>query len=298
MKTVFNIFIAAVAIWVLWTCVFGRKVKNSAEPVASTQYEQFRGVRTVKSCVNYFSRPTSVVMDNDHDCLYVSCLNDADHDIPYPGYVCKVSLYGEILDTLPVPELREPRGMAVHGGRLYIADKNRVVRMDTETEVVDLLYRMPKAMFLSDVVDDRDGNIYVSDTHAGCIYRLQGDSCVVLCSDSLLCNVTGLCISSDNMLVAGAKNAVLQVDAGGSINVLANVGFSVYGIRDDGNGNFLASDLSGNLHYIAGGKSTVLQKKQGNANTADFEYLLHRNMIYMPTYLDNSLLLMETGILQ
>lgn len=298
MKTVFNIFIGVLLAWILWICVFRKSGTESQETVSGAQYETFSGVRIVKTCKNYFSRPAAVAFDAEREVLYVSCMAEGDEsDLPYRGYICKVSLYGEIIDTMPVPELREPKGLAVVGSRLYVADMNRVVRVDTETEQVDLVYRMPNAKYISDVVDDKDGNLYVSDTHADCIFRLQGDSAVVFCRDSLLSNVTGLCMDGVQ-LVAGVRSGIVFLDDRGRVEKVWNTKFSVYGIRSDGNGGFLVSDFVGNLHYVCGGNASVLQKRQCNANSADFEYLPAQKTIYMPTFKDNSLVVMEVGTLQ
>lgn len=294
MKTVFNILIGIMVVWILWVCVFRKSADKENTVHAGSQSESFEGIRNVKTCANCFNRPVSVAYDSDTYALYVSCLNDVSSDLPYSGYVCKTDLYGDIADTLKVPELRSPNGLAVKGPHLYITDLNRVIRFNISTDSVDLVYRVPGAMFLSDIVCDKRGVMYASDRHAGCVYRLQGDSAVVFCRDTICDNITGLCISG-TQLVGGCKNRIVAFSANGQASVVANVPYSVYGIKSDDNDGFLVSDYVGNIHYVADGKTKVLSKRHGDANSADFEYIPGQQMIYMPTYKSNSLELYQVG---
>ncbi len=294
MKTVFNILIALLVVWIVYVCVFKNRGTDVPAMESGSQSESFEGIRNVRTCVNYFTRPISVAYDSDSYALYVSCLNDVASDVPYTGYICKTDLYGEIADTLAIPELRAPKGLAVRNSHLYITDINRVIRFNLSNDSVDLVYRVPGAQYLSDITCDKKGFFYVSDSHAGCVYKLQGDSAVVFCKDTLCDNVTGLCMDGTT-LVAGCKNRIVSVSAGGKVQLIQNVPYSVYGIKSDDNGGFFASDYVGNIHHVKDGVSKVLQKRHADANSADFEYIPGQRMIYMPTYNSNSLEIYQSG---
>ncbi len=294
MKTVFNILIALLVVWIVYVCVFSNRTSYLPEMEPDSVNESFEGIRNVRTCVNYFTRPVSVAYDSESYALYVSCLNDVASDVPYTGYICKTDLYGEIADTLAIPELRAPKGMAVSNSRLYITDINRVIRFNLANDSVDLVYRVPGAQYLADITCDKKGVFYVSDSHAGCVFRLQGDSAVVFCKDTLCDNVTGLCMDGTT-LVAGCKNRIVSLSAGGKVQLMATVPYSVYGIKSDDNGGFLVSDYVGNIHHVKGGQTKILSKRHGDANSADFEYIPGQRMIYMPTYNANSLELYQSG---
>lgn len=294
MKTVFNILVAALVLWILWACVFGGR-KPAAQDIEVAHVEgRLDGINSMKICKNYFSRPYSVAYSDMDDVLYISCLNDVSSEASYPGYVCKVNLFGEIIDTLSIPELREPKGLAVVDSHLYITDLNRVVRYNIETDSVDHVYLIPKALYLADIVSNRLGEIYISDSHASMLYKISGDSSVVFCRDTLCHNIAGLCMDGDD-IVAGVKNAVLRIGPNGKVKVVSNTNYSTCGIKSIDNGVYLASDFVGNIHYIKNGKSSVSVKKTSDVNSADFEYVAAQRMIYMPTYIDNSLSILQVG---
>jgi len=290
MKIVFNVLISAVVLWILWlVCCNGPK-QSPDEYTGQARNSMVDALSHMKTCQSYFSRPISVTHDRNSDMLYVSCLDDIDSQDH--GLICRTDIYGEIIDTLAVEQLRQPKGCKTVAGCLYITDINRVIRYSLAADSIEWVYLPPKAMYLQDVESDPYGNIFVSDAHAGCIYRIRGDSVTLYCKDSLLNNVTGLCHNGSN-LVAGAKNCIVGVDNNGRARILAHTPFSVYGIRYLDNGEYLASDFVGNVHHVSAAGSQVIYKKSADANSADFEFIPEQRLIYLPTYKKNSMVLFK-----
>lgn len=292
MKTVFNVIIGALMVWVLWMVCMGGPSHEQENFTGVAKNSMVDALSHMKTCQSYFSRPISVTHDRATDLLYVSCLDDIDNQDH--GLICRTDIYGEIIDTLDVRQLRQPKGCKVAGGCLYVTDINCVIRYNLAADSIDMVYMLPKAMYLSDVEADSYGNIFVSDTHAGCIYKIRGDSSMVFCKDSLLNNVTGLCYNGNNV-VAGAKNCIVCISNNGKASVMAHTPFSVYGIRSLDDGSYLASDFVGNIHHVSASGSTVIYKKNADANSADFEYIPEQRMIYLPTYIKNSLVLFRVS---
>jgi glucose/arabinose dehydrogenase len=88
--------------------------------------------------------------------------------------------------------LDDPKGLVAFEDRLFVADKQRVLRIDGEGQVevfaaVDAFPRPPK--FLNDLAVDEQGTLYVSDTgdlegHDGALFRIDGEGAVTLVTDS------------------------------------------------------------------------------------------------------------------
>jgi len=111
--------------------------------------------------------------------------------------------------------MNDPKGLAFSGNRLYVADKNRVLRvaLDGTWEVfagADAFPRPPQ--FLNDVETDRRGNIYVSDTgdmqgKGGAVYRIGENGKV-----SVVVDDRNPAVQGPNGLLMEADGSLLEVD--------------------------------------------------------------------------------------
>lgn len=121
---------------------------------------------------NGLPAPESVVLDAEKNVMYVSCQAG---EVPGDGSIAKVSLDGEILNLDFTGGLNDPKGIAVVGDKLYVADVLDLVEINRETGEILNKYTEGSVRFLNDVTDDKDGNIYVSDMFKSSIYKLDKD---------------------------------------------------------------------------------------------------------------------------
>lgn len=115
-----------------------------------------------------FSAPSAIIHDAERDLYWVSNLNGEEGSSDN-GFISRLEPTAErstlnyIDGRRSGVELEEPRGLAVFGGVLYVADV-RVVRRFKATngeQLADL--EIPGARFLSDVAVAVDGSLYVAD---------------------------------------------------------------------------------------------------------------------------------------
>lgn len=292
MKYVFNVLLALIVVYIVWKCVLPNN--HVAPDVTAQQSEDFSGARILKTCKNYFSHPISVVFDSDNDLLLVSNSANNIGGEDSLGYICRTSMYGEVIDTLRTGLMKSPKGVAIKDSILYIADADRVVLYNLYKDTVCNIIKVDGAMYLYDIEKDKSGNIFVSDSHARKIFKLTSDSAMVFAADSLLENVAGLCFDGD-VMYAGAKGKILKVGNNGRVSTYVNVRYSVCGIKSDNNGGFVTSDFNGNVIAVSGKKTEVLVGKRNGINAADFEYVQSQRMLLLPTFADNSLEIYEIG---
>ncbi|MCU0614347.1 MAG: hypothetical protein MUD09_04600 [Desulfobacterales bacterium] len=159
--------ILALALISMFSCVTDKKKENS-ELKAIDSKESLSLIKET----NDLPTPESIVYDKEKNILYVSCQAGV---VPGDGSIAKVSLAGEILNPKFTAGLNNPKGIAIVGDKLYVADLLELVEINRETGDILNKYTEDSVRFLNDVTVDKDGNIYVSDMFKSSIYKLDKD---------------------------------------------------------------------------------------------------------------------------
>jgi hypothetical protein len=137
-----------------------------------------KGLRVVsEQTVSGFAFPESVGCDAGGKALYVSQfgseLKPAEKD--GKGYISKVSLDGKVVDQRFLPAhgetLHKPKGVWIHGGRLWVTDIDAVWEFDLKSRRGKKL-ELPGITFANDPAI-LGGSLYVSDNRADMIYRVE-----------------------------------------------------------------------------------------------------------------------------
>ena len=123
-----------------------------------------------------FEAPESALPDKANAVIYVSNVNGNPGDKDGNGYISKVSLDGKMLVQKWVTGMDAPKGLALVGDKLFAADIDKLVEIDTKTGAIVSRYEAKDAKFLNDVAADSDGHVYVSDMATNTIWRLTGQT--------------------------------------------------------------------------------------------------------------------------
>ncbi len=126
-----------------------------------------------------FASPESVLLAGDR--VYVSNVGDKLDPLARDGdgFISLLASDGTVLERHAFPadgsKLDAPKGMAMAGGTLYVADIDRVVGFDTATGARSFEAALPPGpqAFANDIAADRDGSLLVTDTLRNAVYRLD-----------------------------------------------------------------------------------------------------------------------------
>jgi streptogramin lyase len=247
-----------------------------------------------------FSTPESVAVGPDGN-YYVSNIgswNSGD------GKISQVTLAeGEVKVSDFVTKLDNPTGIALFKEDLYVADRDRVWKVSLSGQVTVFLAPgdfpvRPK--FLNDTAFDNAGNLYISDTERGLVFRATPEKQVTVFLDKS--SVPGL--SGPNGLIFDAEQNLYLVDLNtGTLWQIKPDGTVTVLVENVGAGDGLAFDSEKNL-YISDFFGRVLKRDpqgtisifaQGLVSPADITIDIARNLLVVPEFDANRLTLIPLG---
>ena len=245
--------------------------------------------------------PESAVPDPNRDVIYVSNVNGQPGEANGKGYIAKLSTDGKIISKHWVTGLNAPKGLALHEGKLYAADIDKLVVVDTGSGKIAATYDAPGAAFLNDVTAADDGRIFVSDMVKNQIWVLDGPLFQLWLESPELQNPNGL-LAEPNRLVVASWGDMNPQDFSTKIpGHLKAVDYQTMkitdlgtepignldGIEPDGNGGYLVTDwVKGALYRIDdnGNGKMLMDMDQGSA---DLHYDPSQNLAIIPIMGDN-----------
>ena len=219
-----------------------------------------------------YARPESFIVDPATGTYYVSNINLAKPDATKlsrednNGYITLVNSKLEVLKHKFIEggrddvQLNDPKGMAIAGTTLWVADINTLRGFDTTTgkSVATVPLKKLGAISLNGVAAGPEGVIFVSDFQKNKIFRIDtadGNAASVLAEGNQLNNPNGLYWDPGEQLLYVAcwkGGAVLTIDAEGAVGTFLSdpEQFSnLDGIDRDSVGNFYVSDYHNNAVY-------------------------------------------------
>ena len=247
-----------------------------------------------------FKGPESAVHDAAREVLYISNVNGEGTAKDENGFISKIGLDGTVLEEQWITGLDAPKGMALHGDRLYVSDIDRLVEIDITAGAVLNRYPAPGAKFLNDVAADEAGRVYVSDMLDNAIYRLADGDFGLWLQDTALDSPNGLFVKGDQLLVA-AWGILSEGFATKSLGHLKSVSLTskdvaslgdgtpvgnLDGLEADGKGKYLVTDwMAGGLFLIdSSGKSDLLMDL--GQGSADIEFIEGQQLVIIPMMMD------------
>ncbi len=235
--------------------------------------------------------PESVLFDADTRSLYAACINGAPWGVDGNGYVAKLSPDGKITTLKWATGFDAPKGMAVSGSKLYVADVTNIRVVDLKTGKLEKTLSPDGAKQLNDVSAGPDGTVYVTDMGRSMILQVKSGQVSTFLEDKTLERPNGVrAVGSKMYVVDAGKGIFYEINADKSLRKIAEGMPSGDGIEPVGNGDFLLSRWAGVLNYCtADGKLTQLLDTQAQKiNAADIGFDPKTNTVYVPTFFKNS----------
>lgn len=246
-----------------------------------------------------FASPESAVFDEKRDLIYISNIDGEPNARDFRGSVVALDGHtGRILRTIIDAELDAPKGMAVRGDILYIADIDRIVSFHLVTGEIEE-YEVQGAKFLNDVTIDSKGTLYVSDMLTGNIheyrngrFRIMLDEGDVGYPNGLLWTKKGLLIASwgenikDDLSTEEAGALYLYNPTSGELKTLSDKTGNLDGIAITKDGHVIVTDWVNGIIYLRQ-RSQMIPLAVVGKGSADLTYHPPSDSLILPMMLDN-----------
>jgi len=237
--------------------------------------------------ISGFISPESVVQDAKGD-IYVSEIGEFNKD--GDGKITRISIDGK-LSTF-ASGMDDPKGLTFIGTSLYVTDKNRVLKVESNGKwmVFGSTMAFPQTpIFLNDITSDEAGNLYVSDSGnlsaGGAIFKITQDKKITL----ILNENTPEILAPNGLLVV--KNDLFEVDFASGILYKINLktksilkvaeGFGGGdGLIKSGDSFFVSDWKNGKIFKLQRNKVTLF--KEGFTAAADIALSYDKRSIITP----------------
>jgi hypothetical protein len=157
-----------------------------------------------------FDRPESVVFDSARDRMIVSSLNGDFNAKDGNGYLSLLDAQGRLQQKSWITGLDAPKGMAISGDLLFVADVDALKVIDLSAGSLVQSYQGDGAVFLNDVTVAGDA-VYVTDLLENAIWRLDDGVFAPWLKADDLSNPNGIAFDGQQLLV-GSWGKDLQAD--------------------------------------------------------------------------------------
>lgn len=261
-----------------------------------------------------FMTPESVAMDTIADVYLVTNVNGDPFAKDNNGFISRVTPDGEVENLRWIDgtasaafNLHAPKGIAVRGDSIYVADIDciRIFHRVTGERATEVC--VDGATFLNDVAFGPEGSLFVTDSGfregfedsgTDAIYRLAVDETgrgATLSRSPELGRPNGIAVGSRGIFVVtfGSGEVLRFTPNGDKTVVLPESDRQLDGIVFDNAGGFLYSSWgdSAVYHVNSAGRSTPVV--QGVDAPADIGYDPRRNRVLVPLFNENRVLIQE-----
>jgi sugar lactone lactonase YvrE len=236
-----------------------------------------------------FKVPESVLFDRGRNVLYVSNIEgNGPWDKDGKGSIGKLGTDGKVIAAEWITGFNAPKGMAMHNGKLYVADLSELVVIDIEKSAVEKRIAVAGALGLNDVTADPAGVIYVSDSRTKKVFRVENGNATEYATG--LQGPNGV-LYYDNKLYVLDAGGMFTVNTDRSLSGIAEaMDGGTDGIEHIGGNSFIVSSWAGKIWYVNsdGTKELLLDTSKEKKNTADIGIDAENKIIYVPTFWKNT----------
>ena len=236
-----------------------------------------------------FKTPESVLLDRANHILYVSNIDGKEPwTADNAGSIGKLGLDGKVIAVEWVKGLQAPKGLGIYQGKLYAADLTEVVVIDIAKGTIVEKIPVAGSKQLNDITIDAHGIVYVSDSGANRVYRIEGSKASLFLEN--LKGPNGL-LAHDGELYVLDNGGLYQVQKDKSLKLLCD-GMEGYtdGVEPVKGGGFIVTGWLGVVYFVGadGQKQLLLDTRAEKSNTADLGYDPETRIAYIPTFFKNT----------
>lgn len=254
------------------------------------------------SVADSFRTPESVLYDATLDVYIVSNINGTPFERDDNGFLSRVAPDGRVVELRWVDgagdsvRLNAPKGMAIKGDTLFVADIDSVRLFDRTTGRALGAWGASGATFLNDVAVGPDGTVYVTDTALdqqfragnGGVYRFDATGRAGVLARMRGAGPNGLIVDSTGVYVVMWNGDYAHVTGRGEVHSLAKGPAQLDGlIRLNSGAHVTSSWQDSALHRIGGSDTTWTKIAGGLPSPADIGYDTRRGRVLVPLFQEN-----------
>ncbi len=252
-----------------------------------------------------FAVPECVAIDDPTGTPYVSNIvapREGEGNTRYwaldgTGYLSRLKIGGEIdrkrwRESTRERPLGSPKGMAVIGNSLYVADVDHLVRYSVVEPTPGVRIEVPGAKMLNDVATDGE-DLFVSDSGRARVYHLVDEA--VVAEVPAPKGVNGVTFSPSGVLhaVSWDLHDVYELDRTGESDPIA-FGLAEHFTALDGieflrDGTILVSDFRGNKVAMIDPRTRLVSTLVELTTPADIGLDRRRRLLYVPMFMADTL---------
>lgn len=255
-----------------------------------------------------FATPESVLYDAGGDRYLVSNINGHPNDADGNGYISELSPDGTVKTPKLIAggekgaKLDAPKGLAIVGKELWVADISVVRKFDLKTLAPKGEIALPEATFANDIVAGPDGKVYVADsaikvTEKG--FEGNGGDQVLVIDKAGKAKPLAKSkdLSAPNGLFIGPKGLLVNTLTSNEVYSLGPKGEKTDVLKLPNGGLDGLLVIGDTLYASSWGASVIYKGKLGGASfepviknvkgPADFGWDSKRSRLVLPRFLDN-----------
>jgi DNA-binding beta-propeller fold protein YncE len=235
-----------------------------------------------------FLKPESALYDPSKEIVYISNINGEYLAKDGNGFISRIKTNGKIESLKWVEGLDNPQGMGLYKDKLYVADINRVVQINTITAKIENVFMVDSAKFFNDIASDSNGEMYISDCFGNKIYKISGGKIEVWLDYNFLSGPNGLLCTKDDVLFLNMNDRTAYAinKSTKKYNKIFSEIDNLDGIVSDGsNGFFVSGAWQGQIFHIDsdGNKKLIIDLGKEKIITADIENIVNEKLLIIPT---------------
>lgn len=277
------------------------KDAGAAAPAKAAEPPKPAAALTIKEGL---ATPESVLYDAETDTYLVSNINGNPLDKDNNGFIAEFAADGKVVNAKLVEggkngvTLNAPKGSALLGGLLYVADIDTVRVFDRKTGAAKGEVALKGATFANDVAAGPDGNLYVTDSGLNAKFEGTGTDAIWVVTPGKKLKAKELLKSKD---LHGPNGIVVTKDAI-HVNTFGAAELQTYDLKGKKgeftrlpNGGLDGLVLVGDDVYVSSwGAKTIYKGKLGGEFTAaytdleapaDVGFDNKRNLLLVPRFM-------------
>lgn len=235
--------------------------------------------------------PESVLLDARNQRLYVTNIEGKNPwEKDGKGSVSLLTLSGKILNPVWVTGLHAPKGMSMFQDFLILADIDSVVIIDvTKAQVVKKIF-VEGAKALNDLVCDKRGNMYVTDSKENKVFYIDAAKLKPEVYLEGLSGLNGITLFEKSLYVVDAGTLFRIGKDKEKIKIAEGMEGRTDGVEVIDENSFIVSCWEGAIWFVKGNgeKKLLWDAKQEGYNTADIGIDKKTQTLYVPTFWRNT----------